>query len=87
MLQELRDYIEAGTVVFINYCDHYGKVIVILDIVHAQRVSVNGLKKFPRAIYPLKRLKLNRLKLSKVLSGARTGTVAATGKEFNHEVA
>ena len=34
-------------------------------------------------IYPLKRLKLTRIKLPKVLRGARTGTVAAAAKEFN----
>ena len=34
-------------------------------------------------IYPLKRLKLTRIKIPKILRGARTGTVAAAAKEFN----
>ena len=38
-------------------------------------------------IYPLKRLKLTRIKLPKVLRGARTGTVAAAAKEFNLDAA
>ena len=83
MQQGLRDYVEAGRVAFINYGDDYGKLVVIVDIVDAQRVLVDGLKNFPRVIYPLKRLKLTRIKLPKVLRGARTGTVAAAAKEFN----
>lgn len=38
-------------------------------------------------IYPLKRLKLTRIKLPKVLRGARTGTVAKAAKDFNLDAA
>ncbi len=38
-------------------------------------------------IYPLKRLKLTRIKLPGVLRGARTGTVATAAKAFNLDAA
>ena len=38
-------------------------------------------------IYPLKRLKLTRIKLPNVLRGARTGTVATAAKAFNLDAA
>ena len=83
MQQGLRDYVEAGRVAFINYGDDYGKLVVIVDIVDAQRVLVDGLKNFPRVIYPLKRLKLTRIVIEGVLRGARTGTIAKLAKKFN----
>ena len=83
ILYGLRDYIKAVKIAFLNYYDHNRKLLVIFGILDAQRVLVDGLKNFPRVIYPLKRLKLTRIKLPKVLRGARTGTVAAAAKEFN----
>jgi len=47
-------------------------------------VLVDGLKNFPRVIYPLKRLTLTRLRVN-ILRGARTGTLAKAAKEFELE--
>ena len=81
ILYGLRDYAQAGKVAFINFCDLYGKLLAKFDFLHAQRVLADGLKNFPRVLYPLKRLKITHIMLLKVLSGARTVAVAA--KEFN----
>ena len=51
-------------------------------MVDMNRVLVDGLKDFPRVIYPLKRLTLTRLRLN-ILRGARTGTVDKAAKEFD----
>jgi ribosomal protein L14E/L6E/L27E len=36
-------------------------LVVIVDIVDQNRVLVDGLKAFPRVVYPLRRLTLTRL--------------------------
>jgi len=52
----LRDFVEAGRVAYINYGEDYGKMVVIVDMLDINRVQVDGLGKFPRVIYPLRRL-------------------------------
>ena len=84
IVQGLRDFVEAGRVAFINYGADYGKLVVIVDLVDMNRVLVDGLKNFPRVIYPLKRLTLTRLRMN-ILRGARTGTLAKAAKEFDLE--
>ena len=56
-------------------------MVVIVDIVDVGRVLVDGLKDFPRVIYPLKRLTLTQLRVP-LLRGARTGTLAKAAKAF-----
>merc|ERR1712113_615034 len=46
------------------------------------RVLVDGMGKFPRVIYPLKRLQLTRIVVKNVLRGTRTGTLVKRAKEF-----
>ena len=58
---------------YINFGEDYGKVVVIVDIADQQRVLIDG-EDFPRALYPIKRLTLTRLKLD-IHRGARTGTL------------
>ena len=69
---------------YINFGEDYGKMVVIVDMVDMNRVLVDGIGKFPRVIYPLKRLNLTRLRIP-VLRGARTGTLAKAAKEFDLE--
>lgn len=56
-------------------------MVVIVDIVDMGRVLVDGLKSFPRVIYPLKRLTLTKMRLP-LLRGARTTTLAKAAKAF-----
>lgn len=72
---------EPGRVCFVNYGEDYGKMIVIVDIVDMGRVLVDGLKNFPRVIYPLKRLTLTKMRIP-LLRGARTTTLAKAAKVF-----
>ena len=69
---------------YINFGEDYGKMVVIVDMVDMNRVLVDGIGKFPRVIYPLKRLNLTRLRIP-VLRGARTGTLAKAAKAFDLE--
>ena len=46
------------------------------------RVLVDGLKHFPRVIYPLSRLTLTKLRIP-ILRGCRTGTLAKAAKTFD----
>ena len=58
-----------------NFGEHYGKAVVIVDIADMNRVLVEGpTSGFPRVLYPLRRLTLTGLKM-KILRGARTGTL------------
>ena len=50
-------------------------------MVDNQRVLVDGLKHFPRVIYPICRLQLTKLRIP-VLRGCRTGTLAKAAKAF-----
>ena len=68
---------------YINYGEDYGKLVVIVDMVDMNRVLVDGMGKFPRVIYPLKRLNLTRLRVPAVLRGCRTGTLAKAVKAFD----
>lgn len=77
------DYVEAGRVTFINYYDHYGKLLVILDILNAQKSLFDSLNNFSCVLYLLKSLKLTHIKLLEVFRRARTVTAAAAAKEFN----
>jgi large subunit ribosomal protein L14e len=56
-------------------------MVVIVDIVDMGRVLVDGLKNFPRVIYPLSRLTLTKMRLP-LLRGARTTTLAKAAKAF-----
>jgi large subunit ribosomal protein L14e len=56
-------------------------MVVIVDIVDMGRVLVDGLKNFPRVIYPLRRLTLTKMRLP-LLRGARTTTLAKAAKAF-----
>ena len=67
-----------------NYGEDYGKMVVIVDMVDINRVLVDGIGKFPRVIYPLKRLNLTKLRIP-VLRGCRTGTLAKAAKTFDLE--
>ena len=51
-------------------------------MVDMTRVLVDGLKEFPRVIYPLKRLTLTRLRMP-LLRGARTSTLTKLAKTFD----
>jgi large subunit ribosomal protein L14e len=51
-------------------------------MVDSARVLVDGLKHFPRCIYPLSRLTLTRLRLP-ILRGCRTGTLEKAAKAFD----
>jgi len=53
-------------------------------MVDMTRVLVDGVKNFPRVIYPLKRLTLTRLRMP-LLRGARTSTLAKAAKAFDLE--
>ena len=64
-----------------NYGEDYGKMVVIVDIVDTKRVLVDGMKDFPRVIYPLIRLNLTKLRIP-LLRGARTGTLTKAAKTF-----
>ena len=56
-------------------------MVVIVDILDSTRVFVDHPeKKFPRVIYPLKRLTLTAIVL-KIQRGCRTGTLAKAAKE------
>merc|ERR1719235_1586079 len=77
----LKDFVEPGRVCFINYGDDYGKMVVVVDIADGNTVLVDGLKGFPRVIYPLKRLTLTQLRIP-LLRGARTGTLAKAAAKF-----
>ena len=57
-------------------------MVVIVDFVDFTRVLVDGLKEFPRTVFPLQRLTLTRLRIP-LLRGARTGTVAKAAKAFD----
>jgi large subunit ribosomal protein L14e len=57
-------------------------LVVIVDFVDYTRVLVDGLDKFPRCIFPLKRLTLTRLRLP-ILRGCRTGTLAKAAKAYD----
>ena len=56
-------------------------MVVIVDIVDMGRVLVDGLKNFPRVIYPLRRLTLTKMRIP-LLRGARTTTLAKAAKAF-----
>ena len=58
-------------------------MVVIVDIVDQNRVLVDGLKAFPRVVYPLRRLTLTRLKVPGVLRGSRTGTLTKLVKSYS----
>merc|ERR1719198_949955 len=77
----LKDFVEPGRVCFINYGEDYGKMVVVVDIADMNTVLVDGLKGFPRVIYPLKRLTLTALRIP-LLRGARTGTLAKAAAKF-----
>ena len=68
---------------YINYGEDYGKLVVIVDMVDMNRVLVDGMGKFPRVIYPLKRLNLTRLMVPGVLRGCRTGTLTKAVKAYD----
>lgn len=51
----------------------------MLDI---NRVQVDGIGKFPRVIYPLRRLNITRLRIPGVLRGCRTGTLQKAAATF-----
>ncbi len=70
-----KNFIEPGRVAYVNFGKDFGKVAVIVDIVDANRVLLDGpTTGFPRVQYPIRRLGLTNIKLS-ILKGARTGTV------------
>merc|ERR1719506_1812413 len=77
----LKDFVEPGRVCFINYGVDYGKMIVIVDISDDSTVLVDGLKAFPRVVYPLRRLTLTQLRVP-ILRGARTGTLVKAAAKF-----
>ena len=79
--QGLKDFVEAGRVCYVNYGEDYGKMVVIVDIVDTNRVLVDGMKDFPRVIYPLIRLNLTKLRIP-LLRGARTGTLTKAAAKF-----
>ena len=78
----VRDIVEPGRVAFVNFGEDYGKMVVIVDIAEYEKVLVDGNGKFPRVLYPLKRLTLTKLRLP-LLRGARTGTVAKAAKAYD----
>lgn len=57
-------------------------MVTIVDFVNFTSVLVDGNGKFPRTIYPLKRLTLTRMRLP-ILRGCRTGTLAKAAKTFD----
>ena len=76
----LKDFVEPGRVCFINFGEDYGKMCVIVDILDSTRVYVDHPeKKFPRVIYPLKRLTLTNIRLN-IQRGCRNGTLAKAAK-------
>ena len=81
VFQGVRDFVEAGRVCYINFGEDYGKCVVIVDIADINRVLVDG-QNFPRAMMPLKRLTLTKLRLP-ILRGARTSTVTKASKAFD----
>ena len=56
-------------------------MIVVVDIADNNTVLVDGMKAFPRVVYPLKRLTLTQLRIP-MLRGARTGTVVKAAAKF-----
>lgn len=57
-------------------------MVVIVDFIDQNRVLVDSVDgKFPRTVYPLKRLNLTKLLVNNILRGARTGTLAKQAKE------
>ena len=73
-----RTYVEAGRVAYVNFGEDYGKICVIVDILNENRVLVDG-DKFPRVIYPLRRLTLTKFCLP-LQRGARNGNVVKAMK-------
>lgn len=57
-------------------------MVVIVDIVDAGRVQVDGAGNYPRVIIPLKRLNLTKLRVP-ILRGARTGTLRKAIEKFD----
>ena len=57
-------------------------MVVIVDMVDINRVQVDGLGKFPRVLYPLKRLNLTKLLVPGVLRGCRTGNLTKKAAAF-----
>ena len=56
-------------------------MVVVVDIADNNTVLVDGMKAFPRVVYPLKKLTLTRLRIP-MLRGARTGTVVKAAAKF-----
>ena len=78
-----KNFVQPGRVVYVNFGKDFGKVAVIVDIVDANRVLLDGpTTGFPRTVYPLKRLAVTSIKLP-ILKGARTGTVKAAAVKAN----
>ena len=48
----------------INYGEHFGKLVVILDVVDQNFALVDGLEQFPRQKLSFKRMSITNLKLS-----------------------
>lgn len=60
---------------FINFGADYGKPVIVIDVANEQRVLIEGVDgKFPRCLYPLKRLSLTRNKVE-MARGLRTGGI------------
>jgi len=72
-LQGYRSFVEPGRVAFINYGADYGKPVVVVDVANESRILVEG-PDFPRALMPLKRISLTRMKMD-MQRGARTSTL------------
>ena len=78
-----KKFVQPGRVAYVNFGKDYGKVCVIVDIADGRRVLVDGpTTRFPRVLYPVKRLALTSLVVPGVLKGARTGTLKKAADAF-----
>ena len=80
-IKVFKSFVEAGRVCWVSYGEDYGKICVIVDIRDQNCVLVDG-DKFPRVLYPLKRLTLTNIHVP-LLRGARTKTVLKAFKDHN----
>ena len=65
--------VESGRLAFVNFGEDYGTPVMIVDWADSKRILVEG-EKFPRCLYPLRRLTLTKVKID-LNRGARSGAV------------
>merc|ERR1719263_2438158 len=73
-----RTFVQAGRLAFINFGEDYGTPVLIVDWADSKKMLIEGAK-FPRCMYPLRRLQLCKQKIA-LNRGARSGAVQKAWK-------